>query len=67
VNLKAIDKTPSAPPTAVKPLLDLLLWSELVGVTALLLTAVGGSRWQSSVALSANHLLAVVLGSKGLE
>lgn len=34
---------------------------------ALLLAAVGGSRGQTGVALSADHLLAVVLGRKGLE
>lgn len=52
---------------SAQPLLDLLLWSELVGVSTLLLTAVGGSRWQTGVALSADHLLAVVLGGKSLE
>jgi len=36
-------------------------------VTALLLSAVGGSRWQTGVALSADHLIAVVLGGQGLE
>jgi hypothetical protein len=36
-------------------------------VSTLLLAAVGGSRWQPGVALSADHLLAVVLGGKGLE
>lgn len=50
-----------------QPLLDLLLWSELVGVTALLLTAVGGSRGKTGVALSADHLVAVVFGGEGLE
>jgi hypothetical protein len=50
-----------------QPLLDLLLWSELVGVTALLLTAVGGSRGKAGVALSADHLFAVVFGGEGLE
>jgi len=42
-------------------LLQLLLGSELVGVAALLLSAVGGSGVVSRVALSADHLLAVVL------
>ena len=42
-------------------LLQLLLGSELAGVAALLLSAVAGSRVHSSVALSADHLLAVVL------
>lgn len=36
-------------------------------MSTLLLTAVGGSRWQTGVALSADHLLAVVLGGKSLE
>ena len=36
-------------------------------MAALLLAAVGGSRRQSGVALSANHLFAVVLGREGLE
>lgn len=36
-------------------------------MTALLLAAVGGSGRQTGVALSADHLLAVVLGGKGLE
>lgn len=34
---------------------------------ALLLAAVGGSGRQTGVALSADHLLAVVFGCKGLE
>ena len=51
----------------MQPLLYLLLWSQLVCVTALLLSAVGGTGWESSVALSADHLLAVVLGGQGLE
>jgi len=36
-------------------------------VTALLLAAVGRPRRETGVALSADHLLAVVLGGKGLE
>ena len=36
-------------------------------MTALLLAAVGGSRRQTGVALSADHLLAVVFGGEGLE
>ena len=48
-------------------LLQLLLWSELVGMTALLLSAVGGSWWESGVTLSANHLLAVELSGQNLE
>jgi hypothetical protein len=48
-------------------LLDLLLGAELVGVTTLLLAAVGGTGRQTGVAFPADHLLAVVLGSQGLE
>jgi len=36
-------------------------------VTALLLTAVGGTRGKAGVALAADGLLAVVLGGEGLE
>jgi ribose/xylose/arabinose/galactoside ABC-type transport system permease subunit len=36
-------------------------------VSTLLLAAVGGSGWQTGIALSADHLLAVVLGGKSLE
>lgn len=50
-----------------QPLLNLLLGAELVGVTALLLAAVGGSGGQAGVALSADHLLAVVFRGEGLE
>ena len=48
-------------------LLQLLLGSELVGVTALLLSAVSSSWGKSGVALSANHLVAVVLSGQNLE
>jgi hypothetical protein len=48
-------------------LLQLLLGAELVGVTALLLAAVGGTGRETSVALAADGLVAVVLGGKGLE
>jgi hypothetical protein len=44
-----------------------LLWTQLVGVTTLSLTAVGSSWWQSGVTLSADGLLTVVLGSKSLQ
>jgi hypothetical protein len=44
-----------------------LLWTQLVGVTTLSLTTVGSSWWQSSVTLSADGLLTVVLGSKSLQ
>ena len=54
-----------------KQLLQLLLGAELAAVTALLLTAVVGTLGQTSVALAANHLLAVVLlgesGQGGLD
>jgi hypothetical protein len=36
-------------------------------VTALLLAAVGGTGWETGVALAANHLVAVELGGKSLE
>ena len=36
-------------------------------MTALLLTAVGGSGWETGVALSADHLVAVVFGGQRLE
>jgi len=36
-------------------------------VTALLLAAVGGARREAGVALAADHLVAVELGSQGLE
>ena len=55
------------PHSKASRLLQLLLWAELVGVTALLLTAVGGPGRETGVALSADHLLAVVLGGEGLE
>ncbi|KAG5890652.1 hypothetical protein JTB14_034940 [Gonioctena quinquepunctata] len=43
------------------PALLLLLWAQVVGVTTLGLSAVGSPRVQSSVALAADHLVAVVL------
>jgi hypothetical protein len=48
-------------------LLDFLLRSQLIAVSALLLSAVLGSWVKTSIALSANHLLTVVLSSQGLE
>ena len=39
----------------------------MVGVTTLLLAAVDSAGGKASVALAADHLLAVVLGGKGLE
>jgi len=53
--------------TGASRLLQLLLWSELVGVAALLLSAVGRTGWETGVALSADHLVAVELASQGLE
>ncbi len=47
--------------------LQLLLGSKLVGVTTLLLSAVGSSGRKSSIALSADHLVAVVLSGKHLQ
>ena len=47
-------------------LLQLLLGAELAAVSALLLTAVMSTRGETSVALTANHLLAVeLLGESG--
>ena len=43
-----------------KPLLQLLLGSELVRVATLLLAAVSGTRGQTGITLAANHLIAVV-------
>ena len=51
----------------MRKLLQLLLGAELAAVTALLLTAVVGTLGQTSVALAANHLLAVVLLGEGSE
>ena len=50
-----------------KSLLELLLWSQRCGVTALLFSARGCSSWQSSVTLSADQLFTVVLSSQGLQ
>lgn len=47
--------------------LELLLGSEIAVVTALSLSAVLGLWWESSVALSADHLIASVLSSKSSE
>lgn len=48
-------------------LFKLLLRSELVGMTALSLSAVGGTGRETSVALSADGLFAVELGSKSFK
>lgn len=50
-----------------KPLLELLLRPQLVGMSALLLPAIRRPRRQTRIALSANHLVAVVLAGQGLE
>ena len=49
------------------PLLQLLLSTELRAVTALALAAVGGTRRETGVALTADLLVAVVLARKHLE
>jgi len=46
---------------------ELLLGAELVGVSALALAAVGGTRGKTGIALAADHLVAVELGGKSLE
>ena len=45
-------------------LLQLLLDAEIVRVSALLLSAVAGTWWETSIALSADLLVAVVLLGK---
>jgi len=62
-----VPRVVSQNPVAANSSLQLLLWAQLVGVTALLLAAVGGSWWKAGVALSADHFVAVVLGGEGLE
>jgi hypothetical protein len=51
----------------IKCVAYLLLDTELVGVTALLLAAVSSTGRKTSIALAADHLFAVVLGSKSLQ
>jgi hypothetical protein len=48
-------------------LFQLLLGAELVGVSALALSAVGRTGRETSVALAADHLVAVELGGESLE
>ena len=48
-------------------LFQLLLWTQLVGVSTLSLSTVGGSWRQSGVALSAHRLLTVVLRGQSLQ
>lgn len=62
-----VQNPPQRQTTMVKPLLKLLLGSQLVGVTALSLSAVGGSGGKSGVALTADRLLTVELGGKSLQ
>jgi hypothetical protein len=50
--------------TRQSQLLQLLLDAQLVGVSALLLAAVGGARREASIALAADFLVAVVLTGK---
>ena len=45
--------------------LNLLLRSDITVVTALSLSAVDGLRWESGVAFTADHFLALVLSGKG--
>lgn len=45
---------------SIARLLELFLDTELVGVSTLLLTAVGGTRMQTSIALTAHLLIDVV-------
>ena len=44
--------------------LNLLLWSDITVVTALSLSAVGGLWWKTSIALSADHFLALELSGE---
>lgn len=48
-------------------LLQLLLGAEVVGVSTLLLAAVGSSGVKTGIALSANHLVTVVLHGQDAE
>lgn len=48
-------------------LLELLLGAQLVGVTALLLSAVGSAGGKTSITLTADHLVAVVLTGQHLK
>ncbi len=48
-------------------LLKLLLGPELVAVTALLLTAVGGAGVKAGITLAANDLVAVILSGEHLK
>ena len=50
-----------------RELLQLLLGTQMVAVSALLLTAVVGTQRETGVALTAHHLVAVVLSGKSSE
>jgi hypothetical protein len=65
--MSTVQNSPNQKYSSRIPLLYLLLWSQLVGVSTLLLATVGGSGWETRVTLSADHLLAVVFGGKSLE
>ncbi|OAL03126.1 hypothetical protein IQ06DRAFT_292350 [Phaeosphaeriaceae sp. SRC1lsM3a] len=65
--IRSTDPESRQTPIGAIHLLELLLGAELVGVAALLLTAVDSPRWQTCVALAADHLVAVVLGGERLE
>ena len=51
----------------INRLFQLLLWTQLVGVTTLSLSTVGSSWWQSSITLTANRFVTVVLGSQSFQ
>ena len=60
--------SPTAPNASAKnSALHLLLGADVSVVTALALAAVGGLGWEASVALAANHLLALVNGGESCE
>ena len=50
-----------------RELLQLLLGTQMVAVSALLLTAVVGTQRETSVALTAHHLVAVVLSGSQIH
>ena len=56
-----------SPNLTLKPLLNLLLRPQLVRMPALLLPAIRSPRRQTSIAFPTDHLVAVVLASKGFE
>lgn len=51
----------------MKLILDLLLGAQVVGVPALGLAAVGGTRMQARIAFTTDHLVAVVLHGQDPE